>query len=983
MQTPLITNFARGIISPKYFGRVESDVYYQGAKTIENFIVNNQGSLERRPGTYRVWNTGFTHPSPVGQEDDRFQVAYHPEKKYTLLLINDQGSTAQFILSSGGEDPQHRFFEITKSQTNVPYNAGMFSLTQFTVDDIEFFPEAHAFAVGSNQMIDDAFVSAISDVTFLRMRHPMGYSDLKSVAWHSTVSRDIARAEGLDNPFVRIAPLDPPEYKQKSSTLDHNMGFRVIDQSGQEVAQTVYRTRKVPQFVGQTIKGQYETDRFRTRMSGTGAIRNVNQNTLIPHKGKLRINIANSDPGNSNYKFYDQLAGDSHISVNGKKVNISPNAESQYVDIDFRELSRVSSNWTEITSVQVQRTWRDRYCAKKSWLIFRGWRCEQRKTRYRHATRTIDIDLAWLALYHNQVYDLDSDMDWTALSIYRLYYKHGPSEVMISELPVGVLSNDHFELEVDIDVITSVRIFSEADINPSPDDVLPAAGAEYILERVLATEEQDVVARRIKPWNRTEGPQDISLELVSSREDWVQYSVDRLEAGRSVLVHNGRMMLIKDEDSPSFLVSTIRDYANFYQNDSEVDSYELSVDTERPERIQWAVSVREGVILGTDRNEYVIVGIESPSSVQSRRFTGIGSSRPYAIRFGDKILFVSRDGKRIMAYSYSDELAAWFSADVSSIAEHLFTSGIQSIHYMEDPISVIWVVPEGNDGIYALTWEPVMGVQAWSHHMKGENVVSATVASIDGDTALFLAVERQGLVTIEAMDFREEGVFGNRHYLDSAEFLFWNFPDEEAEIQDPTGPDGEVLDGETNYTINFATGQWARFQGKDTIIQVNGQTELVLKGDNQPNSSTIVTIGPYEGANVFIEIDPQETAEVGNLVTVAIGYPYVSTLATLPVIMQSPSGVGVMKNTQTQRMRVRVNDSGSFQAGNELEEMTRIELREEGDVVEDLPGSNTYTGDVMIPLTSKWSYRPTMYIQSYYAEPLNVLAIMSDSQVFD
>lgn len=276
-----------------------------------------------------------------------------------------------------------------------------------------------------------------------------------------------------------------------------------------------------------------------------------------------------------------------------------------------------------------------------------------------------------------------------------------------------------------------------------------------------------------------------------------------------------------------------------------------------------------------------------------------------------------------------------------------------------------------------------MNVQAWTHHMAGQNVVAASVATIDGVTALFLAVERQGLIAIEAMDFREEGVFGNRHYLDSAEFLFWFWPSVDAEIVDPIGPDGEVLDGATNYTIDFGTGRWARFQGKDTIIQINGQTELLLAGDKQPHSTMLITVGPYTGADVFIETDVQQILDFGFMATVAVGYPYVSSLATLPIVHQSPSGAGVMKNTQTQRMRLRINKSGSFEAGNSLQNMTRIELREEDDVHEDGEGTNVYTGDVLVPLTSQWSRRPTLYIQSYYAEPLNVLGVMSDSLVFE
>ena len=1002
MQTPLITNFARGVISPKFLGRVESDIYYQGAKTIENFIVNNQGSVERRPGTYRVWNTGFTHPSPAGQDDDRFTVEYDEDRRYTLLMVNDQNNAAQFILSSGGATPEHRFFEIARTQTNTFYNSGLFTLTEFASEeadpnDVQFFPEAHAFETGTTLMIDDAFISSISNVTFMRLRNPLSYTDMRAVVWHAVASRDIARRETSDVPFVKIAPIDPPEYNRRRATVDSNYGFRIFDQEDNEIETTIYQTQKVRQFVGQTLSGTYEDGRVRSRLgigSGANRIRNVNGETLISNHGKLVLAVPDTITRTRqivlplmfgggiftdipvNYSFYQYYGTYTSVKVGNQKIDVTPFRNQGLVHIDFRELGKANSDWTNLEKITIQRANVElNKCVRRG--LFGN--CRSRKDIIYEWSEDMDIPSDWLDAYKNRVYDLDTVVEYSALSTYILYYRHGPSEVLLGEIGPGKPTNDVFSIQHDGSEINSVTIFNEADINWLQDEELPAAGAEFIIERVMTVEERDVITRRIRPWDRNESSTDFALEIVTNREDWANYSMERLQTGRSVIVHNGRLMMIEDDETPRFQVSAIRNYANFYENESEVDAYDLSIETERKETIQWAVSVREGIIVGTDKNEYVIVGIESPSSVQSRRFTGIGSSKPYAIRFGDKILFISRDGKRIMAYSYSDELSAWFSSDVSSIAEHLFTSGIQSMHYMEDPISVIWVVPESNDGIYALTWEPAMGVQAWSHHMKGVNVVSAAVASVDGVTALFLAVERQGLVTIEALDFREDGVYGTKHYLDSAEFLFWSWPEEEIPDEAfPRGPDGAPY--EENYVLDFGSARWARFQGQDTIIQVDGQTQLTLSGANQPHSTMIITIGPIPGADVLIEVDPNVGEQI---VTVAVGYPYLSTLATLPIVTQSPTGAGVMKNTQTQRMRVRIDKSGSFQAGNDLENMTRIELREEQDLLEDEPNSNTYSGDVMVPLTSRWSYRPTMYIQSYFAEPLNVLAVMTDSQVFD
>ena len=987
MQTPLSTNFSRGIISPKFHGRVETEAYHAGAAVIEDFIINNQGSLQRRPGTYRLWLTGFTAPSPEGEDEDRFAVEVEAGQRYSLLVVNDKGSEAQFILSKGGDEPEHRFFEVTIGRTNFDHQDDLFELTQFTEGDENFYPEAHAFATEDGSLVDDAFTSTISEVTFLRLRNPYVYAGFMARAWHKTISRDRCRAATLEVPFVSVGPLDPPEYVVNRSHLNHTTGFRVFDSDGNEIGETVHRTREIPHFVGQILKGQYQDARERSRLSTFGGARTVAQEHLIDDLGYVRLDVANGDPEDSDYVFYRRYPGRSRVYINGKSIRLAEaNRNGGFVLIDFNELENAQSNWTELTDFRVRRTRRRK--GKCTVLVFLVGCVKRGPTRWDYRTRSYTFPTDWLDQYQNREYDVEGTVWMVPEATFRLYYRLGPSEVMIGEISPENPTNDKWEIaETVVDTggpvserVSKIRIFSEADINPLTGRQLPDPSAEYILERILTEEEQDVISRRLKPWDRTEGIQDFALEIVSQRPEWVQDSVDRLQAGKTAIVHSGRLMMLEDENNLHFIVSAMRDYANFHAGDSEVDAYEFYVETERTERLQWAMSVRDGVIVGTDRNEYVVLGVESPSNVQARRYTGLGSSRPYAIRFGDKILFISRDGNRVVAYEYSDELAAWHSSDLTAVAEHLFIGGIQSMHYMQDPISSIWVVPEGNEGVYCLTWEPATGVQAWSHHMAGQNVLAATTATIDGVTALFVAVERQQMVSIEVLDFRAEGVGGFQYFIDSAEFLFWTWDDQEDEAANPQplGPDGEVLDGETNWTVHFGTDQYSRFQGQDIAIVVNGVVERVLLGDLRPTSTTTLTIGPYEGADIKFDL----SEDFG--VTVGIGIPFTSKLETLPLLVESPSGPGVIKNTQTQSLRVRIDDSGTFKAGSARDELERVELTPGEDLWNvGHPALNRFTGDVRIPLVSQWSRRPSVFIESYYADPLNILALMSDSQVFE
>ncbi len=47
----LLTNFSKGELSPKLEGRPDLASYFEGGKTIENWVIMRQGGLDRRPGT--------------------------------------------------------------------------------------------------------------------------------------------------------------------------------------------------------------------------------------------------------------------------------------------------------------------------------------------------------------------------------------------------------------------------------------------------------------------------------------------------------------------------------------------------------------------------------------------------------------------------------------------------------------------------------------------------------------------------------------------------------------------------------------------------------------------------------------------------------------------------------------------------------------------------------------------------------------------
>lgn len=89
IQTPLITSWAAGEISPKMYGRVDLDAYSKSAKTIENFLVIPQGALTKRPGTEYVGTTK--------QNTARLIPFVVSETESYLLELGNTGTTNGYI----------------------------------------------------------------------------------------------------------------------------------------------------------------------------------------------------------------------------------------------------------------------------------------------------------------------------------------------------------------------------------------------------------------------------------------------------------------------------------------------------------------------------------------------------------------------------------------------------------------------------------------------------------------------------------------------------------------------------------------------------------------------------------------------------------------------------------------------------------------------------------------------------------------------
>lgn len=190
------------------------------------------------------------------------------------------------------------------------------------------------------------------------------------------------------------------------------------------------------------------------------------------------------------------------------------------------------------------------------------------------------------------------------------------------------------------------------------------------------------------------------------------------------------------------------------------NAFVADIASDKDETIQWALPLKEALIIGTTGGEHAVMELTSnqafgPENRKITPQTGHGSNGVTPLRVGSIGLFVESSGLRIRAVAPSPDVANQFSADSQNdLSEHLTYSGIVQTTFQEKPDNFMWALRY--DGLLAcLTFSREQDIYGWSLHyiggfrdaskLRAARVRSiATIPSPDGTRdELWLWVERR------------------------------------------------------------------------------------------------------------------------------------------------------------------------------------------------------------------------------------------------
>jgi len=183
------------------------------------------------------------------------------------------------------------------------------------------------------------------------------------------------------------------------------------------------------------------------------------------------------------------------------------------------------------------------------------------------------------------------------------------------------------------------------------------------------------------------------------------------------------------------------------------DGLEFSLS--RSGRIRWIEGGRN-LVIGTTSGEFLIngsSGVITPDDVFVSQQSAEGGESVNAKKIGSMVMFISGDGRKLLATRYQEDQNQWRAQEISFTAENL-TLGrkITQIAYARNPESIVWCLLD--DGtLIGCTYDPLSGVMGWHRHTVG-SVQGISASEKAGFSILSMTVQRT--INGESVTYLEE-----------------------------------------------------------------------------------------------------------------------------------------------------------------------------------------------------------------------------------
>lgn len=305
-----------------------------------------------------------------------------------------------------------------------------------------------------------------------------------------------------------------------------------------------------------------------------------------------------------------------------------------------------------------------------------------------------------------------------------------------------------------------------------------------------------------------------------------------------------------NNDTELVRLSKTGSYANFSRRVplQDDDTVQFNLAGRKVNSVRHILDLGELVLL-TQSGEFVCKGNQdgaiTPSQINPRQHSYIGSSTLRPIVIGGNALFVTNQGNVIRDLGYDPQSSRYSGGDLTVFSSHLF-EGYTTVDwdYAEAPHPIVWSVR--SDGmLLGCTYEPSQEMLSWHRHdFQGGTVKNVAIVPEGDESAIYVVIER----TINGRSRKYIERFSSRFFssvedvklMDShLSYDGWN-----AAATTMTLSGGSTWDNEETLTCTASVSNFSPTDEGKSIIFKESNGTLVRTTIESYTSATVVSVRP-------------------------------------------------------------------------------------------------------------------------------------------